>query len=126
MQLPPGNQWPENFNTHENHNFGNGCYVEVDKNFNVRINRFDVYRSFSADYAEQSDIYTAETFTKYAELAKAEPVNKPVYIRTPWDVTDISPEAIIFPITRRQDLRRMQHRILMTLLRFHSPAASAW
>ena len=88
-----GNQWPENFNTHENHNFGNGCYVEVDKNFNVRINRFDVYRSFSADYAEQSDIYTVDTFTKYAELAKTEPVNKPVYIRTPWDVTDISPEG---------------------------------
>ena len=36
----------------------NGCYVEVDKNNNIRINRVDIYRSFSTDYAENSDFFT--------------------------------------------------------------------
>ena len=70
----------------------NGCYVEVDKNNNVRINRVDIYRSFSTDYAEDPDLFTVSKYTnfnshKYNPDFKA--VDKVVFIREPWDITDI-------------------------------------
>ena len=65
-------QYALNATEKENHEFGQGCYVEVDKNFNVRVNRIDIYRSFSSDYAE----------------------NQPVFIREAWDITDIGLEGV--------------------------------
>ena len=70
----------------------NGCYVEVDKNNNVRINRVDIYRSFSTDYAENSDFFTQSKYTnfnshKYNPNFRA--VDRAVFIREPWDIVGI-------------------------------------
>ncbi len=71
--------------------FGNGCYVEVDKNFNVRINRVDLYRSYSTDY-ENAEFYQAnayKNFTNVSQNKSFQPVDEPVFIREPWDIVDI-------------------------------------
>ena len=89
-----GSLYAENAASKENHAYSMGCYVEVDANFNVRINRIDLYRSFSADYAEDTGLYSHKIFTEYTEQAKATPVNTAVFTRTAWDITDIGLEGI--------------------------------
>ena len=89
-----GSLYAENAASKENHAYSMGCYVEVDANFNVRINRIDLYRSFSADYAEDTGLYSHKIFTEYNEQAKATPVNTAVFTRTAWDITDIGLEGI--------------------------------
>ena len=81
--------YAENAAKKENHAYSMGCYVEVDENFNVRIKRIDLYRSFSADYAEDTELYTHKIFTDYVNQANATPVDTAVFVREPWDVTDI-------------------------------------
>ena len=86
--------YADNAANKENHAFSMGCYVEVDKNFNVRINRIDLYRSFSAEYEKDTTLYSHDIFTKYEEKATADPVDKAVFIRESWDITDIGLEGI--------------------------------
>ncbi|MBR3995383.1 MAG: metallophosphoesterase [Clostridia bacterium] len=83
---------PFNYNKHEA-SVSNAAYVEVDANFNVRIKRMDLYRSYSEDYAENSDFYTVDKFTNfenYAYNTEFEATDAPVFIRDAWDVTNIS------------------------------------
>ena len=103
---------PYNLPTKESHNFGNGCYVEVDSEYNVRINRIDLYRSYSADYGK-SDIYKGiGIYDDYERLSvlptvggeieknspwridnpyfrrTSEPTDRAVFIRKPWILSD--------------------------------------
>ncbi|MBR5308855.1 MAG: InlB B-repeat-containing protein [Clostridia bacterium] len=87
-------KYAQNAATKENHAYGNGAFVEVDKNFNVRINRVDLYRSFSADYAENTSLFSSAEFTDFANKASFQPTDEAVFIRTPWDLTDIGPEGL--------------------------------
>ncbi len=85
--------WAYNASTKENHAYGNGAFVELDKDFNVRINRVDLYRSYSADYAENPALFSTDEFKNFASKASCEPTDKAVFIRQPWDLTDIGPEG---------------------------------
>ncbi len=89
-----GDSYAANAATKENHAYGNGAFVEVDKDFNVRINRIDLYRSFSADYAKNTSLFSSDEFTKFESKASFAPTDKAVFIREPWDITDIGPEGI--------------------------------
>jgi len=86
-------QYAYNASTKENHAYGNGAFVELDKDFNVRINRVDLYRSYSADYAENPALFSTDEFKNFASKASCEPTDKAVFIRQPWDLTDIGPEG---------------------------------
>ncbi len=88
-----GTDYAYNASTKENHAYGNGAFVEIDKDFNVRINRIDLYRSYSADYAENPALFSTSEFTNFASQASFAPVDEAVFIRTPWDLTDIGPEG---------------------------------
>lgn len=82
-----------NYPTHENGNYASGCYVEVDNQNNVRINRVDLYRSYSADYAADASVYSGfsgyDTYSTYEFKNEYPATNEPVFIREPWDITDI-------------------------------------
>lgn len=103
---------PYNLPTKESHNFGNGCYAEVDSEYNVRINRIDLYRSYSTDYGK-SDIYKGiGIYDDYERLSvlptvggeieknspwiidnpyfrrTSEPMDRAVFIRKPWILSD--------------------------------------
>lgn len=76
--------------SNENHAQSTGCYVEVDANYNVRIKRIDLYRSYSTLYATNSTLYSSTEFRIYNRAASCTPVDEAVFIREPWDITDIN------------------------------------
>lgn len=98
--------FPHNLPRKESHNFGNGCYVEVDGDYNVRINRIDLYRSYSEDYKSDAypyykgigiyDNYEAESGSPY--------YNKAIYMRSPWIINDFDkPSGFTYTKARAND-----------------------
>jgi len=86
---------PYNYSYHTSEN-SYGMYVEMDKNYNVRLNRLDLYRSYSKDYQERESFFVNDRYTnfdnqKYNEEFVA--VDEPVFIREPWDIVDIKSGA---------------------------------
>ncbi|MBR5308856.1 MAG: InlB B-repeat-containing protein [Clostridia bacterium] len=82
---------PFNYSGHEAA-VSNGIYVEVDKNNNVRLNRVDIYRSYSTMFAQDTGLYTQSKYTNFNNHAynpEFKAVNEVVFIREPWDITDI-------------------------------------
>jgi len=80
-----------NYPSHEA-NVSNACYVEVDKNNNVRIRRVDLYRSYSTDFAENPTFFTQSKYKNFNDHAYNEEfvaIDEPAFIREPWDITDI-------------------------------------
>ncbi len=60
---------PGNYLRKEDHEFGDGLLISVDKNGNVKIRRIDVYRSYNKDLGFE---------------------NEPVFIGEPWIISGIS------------------------------------
>ncbi|MBQ8510876.1 MAG: HAD-IA family hydrolase [Clostridia bacterium] len=76
--------FPYNLPRKESHNFGNGCYVEVDGDYNVRINRLDLYRSYSADYAREEYYRGIGIYENFEEESWSAPSDEAVFLRRPW------------------------------------------
>ncbi len=76
----PDRTVPLNQYTHENHDQGNCCWVQVDKNGNVKISRLDVYRSYNAKLDEDKD-------------GKPDHADEPVFIKEPWVISGIDAEG---------------------------------
>ncbi len=98
--------FPHNLPRKESHNFGNGCYVEVDSNYNVRINRLDLYRSYSGDYKSDAypyykgigiyDNYSVESGSPYYDTA--------VFMRKPWIIGELdNPDGFTYTKGRAND-----------------------
>lgn len=79
--------FPHNLPFKEVHSFGNGCYVEVDKQYNVRISRVDLYRSFSTLYAEKTVYSGIGEFADFEQKSETKPCDSPVFIREPWIIS---------------------------------------
>ncbi len=75
----PNRVVPDNEFTHENHSQGQCCWVQVDKDGNVRIKRMDVYRS----YASGTDL-AGINFNNN---------DKAVFVKQPWYVCGIDAEG---------------------------------
>ncbi len=77
--------------SHEISKLSNGIYVEVDKNNSVRLHRVDIYRSYSAEYAKDTSLYSNfQNFATASDNDEFPAVSEAVYIREPWDITDIA------------------------------------
>ncbi len=86
--------YPKTAYNYPSHEAGvsNACYVEVDKNNNVRIRRVDLYRSYSTDFAENPSFFTQSKYKNFNDHAYNEEfvaIDEPAFIREPWDITDI-------------------------------------
>lgn len=92
--------WAVNAATKDNQTQSTGCYVEVDSNYNVRIKKVDLYRSYSTEYVDTDK--STKTYYLYHDGANTnqfrymrraadncEPVDDVVFIRDAWDITDI-------------------------------------
>lgn len=76
------------------HAFSGGCYVEVDKDNNVRIRRIDFHQSYSNDYKSDelfltgNKLYGSDIYTKYGTgVFDYKWTDTFAEIRTPWIIS---------------------------------------
>ncbi len=81
---------PVNQFTHENHDEGLCCYVQVDGDFNVRIKRLETYRSYNARLDEDKD-------------GSADHPNEAVFVKDPWIISSYNKNEYVYTSDRSLD-----------------------